>query len=809
MLEASADAYYVLRSERDAAGRIVDFVFEDLNARGAAVFGRAKEAIIGRKLRELLPSGRFDTLFRSYQRVAETGRAKKEEIAMNIPGLRARWIRQQVVPTPEGIAIVAQNITGRRRAERGVRQNHAFLQMLVDSLPLLVYAKSARSKDFGQLVIWNKAAQSITGYSEQEVLGRTFSDAFPRAPATPSVALDIRVLGNQAPVTVEYPFPRRDGSVRVLRTHAVSVPDELDRPEYILGITEDVTEHKGALEELQLASAVFKHATEAIIVSDAQDRVLRVNRAFCELTGFAEDEVVGRPTAEFELAEENAEDSDTILKEVAERGHWTGPGALRRKLGEPIPCWRNIACVIGDSGEVSIYVRIATDVTTLVRSREELEQQANHDALTGLPNRRLFHDRLAHALAGSERSNETLALLFVDLDGFKAVNDDLGHAVGDLLLKEVAHRLSACARRGDTVCRLGGDEFTVIMEASGQRHEAALVAQRILDALREPFVLGAHSVTATASIGISVYPEDGVDSALLLKCADRAMYRAKELGKGRYQFYADVPGDPATEVPSLDRELAFAIGNDELSLVYQPIINLNSGRATGLEALVRWNHPTGLRLPDDFIPIAESKGLIVPLGEWVLRRACADMHRWERMGLRDFSVAVNVSACQFQRGDLVQAVEVALRESGIPPSRLALELTETATLENLAGAEAIVLRLRAMGVGISIDDFGTGYASLKLLKRIGADVLKIDRAFVRGLADDAGTLTIVRAIMLLGRSLKMGVVAEGVETRPQLDALTGLNCAEVQGYFFSRPVPADAVPAMFQEARWLPVEASQ
>ncbi len=807
VLETSPDAYFVLRSERDANGHIVDFVFDDVNVRGAAVLGRAREAILGRRLCELVAIHRSSPLFCSYVSVAESGQSRHEEVALNIAEIPARWIRQQVIAVPEGVAVIAQNITDRKSAERGGRQNRAFLQTLVDNLPLLVYAKSAKARSFGELVIWNKAAESITGYSAQEVLGRTYSDAFPQELGTSSVTLDIRVLGDQAPVTVEHPFPRRDGSVRALRTHAVSVPDEFDRPEYILGIAEDVTEHKAALEELQLASAVFEHTTEAIIVSDAQDRVLRVNRAFCGMTGFSEDEVVGQRVADYEIAEEGADGMAAIFKEVDERGSWAGAGALRRKVGKPIPCWRNIARVANDAGQVSNYVRIAADITILERSREDLEQQANHDALTGLPNRRLFHDRLAHALERSERSKQSLALLFVDLDGFKTVNDDLGHAVGDLLLKEVANRLSACARKGDTVCRLGGDEFTVIMEASGQKYEARLVAQRILDAFGQPFILGAHSVTATASIGISVHPDDGDDATLLLRRADRAMYRAKELGKGQYQFYAHAPGDPAKEAPSLESELAFAIAHDELFLVYQPIVNLTTGRTTGLEALVRWNHPaTGIRLPDDFIPLAEAKGLIVPLGEWVLERACAQMQRWQSMGLTDFSVSVNVSACQFQRGNLVHTVERALRGSGIQPGRLALELTESAMLENLASAEAIVLRLKALGVAISIDDFGTGYASLKLLRRICADVLKIDRAFVKDLTDSAGTKTIVGAIMLLGRALEMGVVAEGVETQDQLDVLVGQDCTRAQGYFFSRPVLPDAVPALLRDTHRVPVE---
>lgn len=804
VLEASSDLYFVLQAEHDAHGRIVDFSFRDINAAAAAAFGRKQDAFPGRRLGHLLGIHRRSALFRGYASVAETGNSRDEEVALKLAGMPPRRIRQQVIPVAQGIAVLGRYVSERPSA----RRNRAFLQTLVDSLPLLVYAKSARPKDFGQLVIWNKAAEAITGYTEGEVLGRTFSDAFPRELTTPSVTLDIRVLGDQTPVTVEHEFPRRDGSVRTLRTHAVSVPNDLDRAEYIFGISEDVTEHKAAQEALQLASAVFEHTTEAIIVSDADDRILRVNRAFSAMTGYAEADVAGRAVADFEAAAEGQAGSAEIVREAGERGSWTGPGALRRREGNPIPCWRNIACMRNDDGEVSNYVRIVADITVLEETREELEQQANHDALTGLPNRRLFHDRLGHALERAERAKQTLALLFVDLDGFKAVNDEFGHSTGDLLLKEVASRLSACARKEDTVCRLGGDEFTVIMEASGHRYEASVVAQRILDAFAEPFRIGAHALDTRASIGIALYPDDGRDTAALLKCADAAMYRAKELGKSRYHFHADGGDDTATQPPNLESELAHAIAHEELFLVYQPIVDLATGRTLGLEALVRWQHPSGgLRLPDDFIPVAEESGLIVPLGEWVLRRACAQMHTWKQMGFADFRVWVNVSAYQFQRGDLVHTVEQALAQSRIESTRLGLELTESATLENLAGAEATVLRLKAAGIAISIDDFGTGYASLRLLRRIRADVLKIDRAFVRDVTQDPATLTIVRAIMLLGRALKMGVVAEGVETREQLDALIGRNCSRAQGYYFSRPVPPEEIPALLEQTHWARLEA--
>ena len=538
--ETSLDACFLLHCERDAAGHIADFIFDHLNARGAAALGLAKDAIVGRRLRAVVPISRGGALFKRYVHVAETGETLDEECELNFAEIDARWVRQQVIATRNGIAVIARDISARKLEESVNRQNSAFLQTLIDSLPLLVCARSARPRNFGEVVIWNKAAERITGYTEEEVVGRTLG-----VDVLPDITLNPIVSGTHVgapPVEVSHRVVRRDGAARELRTVAVPLPDRYGKPAYVLGIAEDITEHAAALEQVRLASIVFEHATEAIIVSDAQDRVVTVNRAFCTLTGYAEADVVGRVATDFETTGTGSQDTATMFERVEREGFWSGPGAQLCKSGEPFHTWRNVARVTDDAGHTVNFVRIATDITSIEHSREQLERQANHDALTGLPNRRLFMDRLTHALERCARSNQKLALLYVDLDHFKAINDRLGHVIGDELLKEVANRLSGSARAVDTVCRMSGDEFTIVMEDTGHAGlgEASLVAERIIAAVSQPFTLRGHTVTSAASIGISIYSVDGTDADTLIRNADSAMYRAKELGRNRYQYFSEM-----------------------------------------------------------------------------------------------------------------------------------------------------------------------------------------------------------------------------------------------------------------------------
>ena len=445
------------------------------------------------------------------------------------------------------------------------------------------------------------------------------------------------------------------------------------------------------------------------------------------------------------------------------------------------------------------------------RSKREIHHLAFYDALTNLPNRRLFGDRLLRAVESARRNSHLMGILFIDIDNFKRINDSFGHSIGDKLLRTVASQLLACLRRCDSVsreaddeymsvARLGGDEFTVLLTHLENAEDAARIAKRILDGVSVPFLLGDEEIVVTPSIGISIFPYDGNSVEELVKNADTAMFHAKANGKNNYQFYTNSMSATAFERLSMENAMRRGLGNDEFEVYYQPKIELASNRAIGLEALVRWHHPEmGLVSPADFIPLAEETGLIVPLGEWVLHTVCAQIKNRQVAGLDPLRIAVNLSACQFRQTMLRQQVRRILDNTGVAPEWLELELTESVIMDDIQTSSTILRELKSMGVGISMDDFGTGYSSLSLLKRLPLDTLKIDRSFVRDITTDADDAAIVDAVISLAHSLRLRVIAEGVETGEQLDFLNSRGCDEVQGYLFSRPLPVAGIEAWLLE----------
>lgn len=435
-----------------------------------------------------------------------------------------------------------------------------------------------------------------------------------------------------------------------------------------------------------------------------------------------------------------------------------------------------------------------------MRTQERLHYLAHHDLLTDLPNRALFIDRLTQALSHVHRRNRALAILFIDLDRFKVINDTLGHDIGDRLLQDLAERLRSCLREGDTVARFGGDEFTVLLEDVADTTDVSPIASKILDILSNPFTVGGRELFITASIGISVFPGDGQNAHTLLKNADTAMYRAKEHGRNSYQFYSAEMSTRALERLTMETDLRRALAREEFLLHYQPQFDLENGSIIGVEALIRWNHPDlGLISPDDFIPLLEETGLILPVGEWVLRTACAQNKAWQDAGLTPISVSVNLSGRQVDSPDLIEQVRSIITETKLDPSYLELEITESMIMGDTEATNKTLKHISEMGITFAIDDFGTGYSALSYLRHFPINTIKIDRSFVRDITTDPDGAAIVTTIIAMARNLRLGIIAEGVETEQQSAFLSSHGCTRVQGYLFSRPLPAEEIAELLQQ----------
>lgn len=574
----------------------------------------------------------------------------------------------------------------------------------------------------------------------------------------------------------------------------------------LLLIAKDVTFQLEATRKLQESEEQFRltfnQAAVGIAHTDPDGPFVRINRKLCDITGYTEAELLQRTFQETTHPDDVAEDVVLIGRLVhGEINEYSREKRYIRKDGSPVWVHVTVSSMRDDSGKVRC-IALIEDISRRKQAEEELLRMANHDALTGLPNRLLLQDRLSQAIAYAHRTSRKVAVMFIDLDRFKNINDSLGHDAGDEVIIESARRISACLREADTVARQGGDEFVVVLSDMADEENAAVVAQKILDTLFRPMIVEGQEVFPTGSIGISLYPRDGEDPQTLLKNADVAMYRAKSEGRNGFQYYAGGMGERALDSLRLEGALRRALERGEFLLHYQPQIDIRTGEVVGVEALLRWQ-PQGRAMvsPADFIPLLEETGLIVPVGEWVLATACAQHKAWREAGLPPIRVGVNLSARQFQRQDLAKRVTRLLADMDCDPAFLALEITESDVMQNPQAAVEILRQLHAMGVHLAIDDFGTGYSSLSYLKRFPIDCLKIDRSFVRDITTDADDAMIVNSVIALAHSMKLSVIAEGVETAAQLDFLSDHGCDQMQGYFFSRPVPADQIAQLLRAAK--------
>ena len=725
----------------------------------------------------------------------------RHEGAMAVAEMRVsegQWEGKQVL-----IAML-RDITVRKQTEHDLRRAKEELAALYRSAPLGVIAL----RSDWRVKLWNPAAEQIFGWKEDEVTGSVFPD-LEQCLKRDFAGIDEMLRRGEAISGKEIRHVRRDGSPVDVSLSLAPLHDEAGRAAGIMCIVEDISRRIRDAQHLLLSGKIFENTQEGIVVTDAGGTILAVNQAFVAVTGYSVDEALGRKPSLLSSGRHDDSFYAEMWQALVEQGQWRGEIWNRRKNGEIYPEWINISAIHDDAGAVSHYVAIFSDITKVKENEERLRHLAHFDALTGLPNRFLFQDHVELALVQAARAGKQVAIMFLDLDRFKLINDTLGHRAGDTLLTEVGQRLASCLRAGDTLSRFGGDEFTVVLPDLESGSAAATVADKFIEALSPPFHIAGKEFHITTSIGIAIYPQDGEHLDTLSRAADAAMFVAKEQGRNAYRFHtADGRDAASTRRFHLENQLRRALERGEMAVVYQPEVDIESGVITGMEALLRWETSEfGEVAPDEFIPLAEDIGIISTLGNWVLREACRQNKAWQDAGIPPICVSVNLSPVQLRDRRLVDTIREVLAETGLAGRWLELELTEGMLMQNIEESLLTFHALKQFGVRLSIDDFGTGYSSLGYLRQLPVDTLKIDRSFVSHIASNAEDAAISRAIVDLAHNLNLRVVAEGVESVAQLDTLREFQCCDAQGYYFSHPMPAVHITALLANRdlrTWLP-----
>lgn len=669
--------------------------------------------------------------------------------------------------------------------QRNAEQVH-FSQQLGDTIPSPIFWKDAEGRYQG----CNKAFEAYIGIPCDDLIGKSVFDISPRELAETYAAADQVLFDSRGTQIYEADVRYADGSHKSVVFNKATFEKEGGGLGGLVGVILDITELKHAEQALRLSASVFESSTDGIVITDAKTRILKVNRAFSNITGYAADEALGQTPAMLHSGQQGAAFYRSMWQSLAKHGRWSGELWNRHKLGHAFIERLSISQVLDASGAVTNYIGIFSDISDAKAAQSQIDRLSYFDALTNLPNRAQLQDRLQHALSNAESTHQRVTLLTMNIERLGYINDTLGHHVGDQVIIAVAERLVASVRAVDTVFRHLGDEFAVILEDLDSTDSAARMAERVLTALSEVFHLDEHELIVGACIGISVFPDDGKTPVLLLRNADIALHHAK--GSGSFQFFREEMNAASMERLLIENSLRLALQRNEFRVYYQAQLNFVSGQITGMEALVRWTHPEmGLVSPVRFIPVAEETGLIIEIGMWVLRTACDETRRWHQRGYDYLRVAVNVSAKQFNQDNFAAQVKQVLQDTGLAPDRLELELTESLIMQRPDRVIATMQELRAIGVRFSIDDFGTGYSSLSQLKRFPIDKLKIDQSFTNDIGIDVNGAAIARAIIALGTSMHLQVIAEGVETLEQQRFLIENGCHSMQGYLFSRPIPAD------------------
>ncbi|WP_338766715.1 EAL domain-containing protein [Massilia sp. METH4] len=749
----------------------------------AGLAGVAPEAAIGQPLHHLFSRG--DRQAEHDALVEEAWRSGKHVPAgdwhVRTADGRELWLYSTLVPVwHEGelaqVFCMDVDVTSRRHAEEALAAAGVnFRQLFQKSADAILLVRHGLIEDA------NPAALHLFKCADAgRFVGRRLADFSPlqqpggvlSVPAGRRLEEQAHQLGN-----CRYDWRYLDCSGNLFWAEVLMTSVTLNHEHLFYVVVRDISARKNAERTLYLAAQVFENSRDAILLADSSRHVISINRAYSEITGYGSDDMLGKPLSVYRSGIEDESFFREVWDQIEATDHWQGEIWSRRKSGELFPAWLALTAIRDSNDAISNYMAILSDITERKRSEEHTRHLAEHDFLTDLPNRVLLLDRLSLALSAARRKGSMLAILFLDLDRFKQVNDTLGHQVGDQLLKEVAARLLRCVRKVDTVSRQGGDEFVIILADIGGIDHAAHVAATIRQAVGQPYVIADHELHVSTSIGVSIFPSDGDDIDTLVKNADIAMYHAKQGGRNNFQFFSAEMNERIVERASFEQGLRRALAEGQFELAFEPELDIATGALVAAEALIRWRHPElGLLLPERFIGVAEEAGLMVPIGDWVLREACRQARRWRDAG-HPMAVAVNLSLAQFVQRDLVDNVRAALAESDLEPRWLELELTEAIIMKGGGATAATLDGLRALGVRLSLDDFGTGWSRLGQLKDYPIDKLKIAQAFLLGGSDE----TAIRTIIAVARSMRMTVIAEGVETAGQLAFLRGEGCDMYQG----------------------------
>ena len=704
---------------------------------------------------------------------------------------------------------IINDVTERKHAAQQVIAANAQRKAVLDAATRVSIIATDAS---GVITIFNSGAERLLGYAPEEMIGRRVITDLHVADELEAHAAGLRaeygdrlsgfdILARRAErdglEEREWTYVKKDGTRVNVLLSVTALRREDGWLTGFLHVANDVTERKQVETMLRRQAAAMSASMDGIGIVDESLAFTFVNDGLARLYGYTDlQSMIGLPLYALYEPSTNERFTNTILPIIQQRGRWRGEATGLRRDGLAFPQEISITAIEG--GGMVIVVR---DITERTYAEEQIKHLAYHDALTALPNRLLFKDRLTVAISHAQRERSKLAILFLDLDRFKVINDSLGHNVGDRLLQSVAGRIQSCLRDSDTVARLGGDEFTLLLPSLAASEDAAVVAQKILDAVRYPFHIDGRELFVTTSIGISIFPDDGADAEALIKNADTAMYQAKEQGRDNYQLFNAFINAKALQRIALEHGLRKALVNQELSVHYQPIFDFRLNRITGMEALMRWSHPTmGMVPPNTFIPLAESIGVMIPLGTWALHTACKQAKAWHDAGFRNLTLAVNLSVTQLTQPDLVERVKEVLDETQLPPRLLELEITESGAMQNPENSIRTLYELKKIGLRISLDDFGTGHSSLSYLRRFPIDTLKVDQSFVRDIISDPDTAAIVTAIIAMAHSLRLKVVAEGVEFSEQAAFLKRNTCDQMQGYLIKPPVPADQFLPLVEES---------